>query len=176
MEFLQEEYIQVGLEAEDKWEALRKLTTFYARSHRLKPGDRKVLFKSIEEREQQVSTALGLGAAIPHGRTDRGDRIQGVLGIFPKGVDFGAPDGEPVKLIMLVVTPEGFETEHLEVMKTLVQMISDDRIRTRLIAAIDANDAWEVIESEETPNYNYYLDDAANETDEGRGEAYSSAG
>jgi len=59
----------------------------------------------------------------------------------------------------LVVTPEGHDREHLEVMASLAQMISDEQLRTRLIAAIDANDAWEVIEGEEARTYNYFLEE-----------------
>ena len=81
-----------------------------------------------------------------------------MLGICSEGVLFDAPDGEPVYIIMLVVTPKGYEREHLEVMASLAQMISDDAIRTRLLAAISPNDAWEIIESKDTRNYNYFLE------------------
>lgn len=158
MEFLQEEFILVDLKAQDKWEAIHTLSDFYARTHHLSQEQRDILHKTVEERERDFTTAIGLGAAIPHGRVDEGARVNGVLGICRDGVDFEAPDGEPVKLIMLIVTPKGFDQEHLEVMASLAKMISDEAIRTRLIAAIDANDAWEIIEGEETPNYNYYLD------------------
>ncbi len=158
IEFLQEEYITVGLTAKDKFEALRKLTDFYARTHHVPPGHQSELLASIEEREKEFTTAIGLGAAIPHGRIEEGSGVRGVLAIAREGIDFHAPDGEPVRLMMLVVTPKGYEKEHLEVMASLAQMISDNAIRTRLLAAIDANDAWEIIESEDTRNYNYFLD------------------
>ena len=158
MEFLQEEYILVPLRAKDKWEAIRKLHDFYSRTHQVPQHERADLLATVEERERSMSTALGLGTAIPHGRVERGSSIQGVLGIAREPIDWEAPDGEPVRLVMLVVTPKGHEKEHLEVMATLSKMVSDDVMRTRLLAAIDANDAWEVIEGEETPNYNYYLD------------------
>ncbi len=159
IEFLQEEFILVGLDGADKWEVLRKLTDFYLRTHRVPAEDHDMLYKTIEERERDLTTAVGLGAAIPHGRVKRGNGIQGVLGICRNGVDFHALDGEPVKILMLVVTPEGHDREHLEVMASLAQMISDEQLRTRLIAAIDANDAWEVIEGEEARTYNYFLEE-----------------
>ncbi len=67
-------------------------------------------------------------------------------------------DGEPVKIIMLIVTPEGKEDTHLKVMASLSAMVSDEAIRTRLIAAISPEDAWEVIESKEVRDYNYFLE------------------
>ena len=164
MEFLQEEFILVDFKANDKWDALHVLSDFYARMHHTGSAQRELLHRTVEEREREMTTAIGHGAAIPHGRIDEGSRVNGVLGICREGIDFDAPDGEPVKLVMLIVTPKGFDQEHLEVMATLAKMISDEAIRTRLIAAIDANDAWEIIEGEETPNYNYYLDAPTRET------------
>ncbi|MBP8132389.1 MAG: cation:proton antiporter [Candidatus Hydrogenedentes bacterium] len=166
IEFLQEEYILTGLRAADKWEALRKVTDFYIRTHRIAPALREALHQSIIERERDGTTAIGLGAAIPHGRIGHGGGIRGVLAICSEGVAWGEDDDESVRLVMLVVTPAGHDKEHIEVMASLAQMISDATIRTRLLAAMDANDAWEVIEGEETRNYNYFLDEKEQETAE----------
>lgn len=163
IEFLQEEFILVGLSAKDKWDALRELTDFHCRTHHTASEHRESLYASIEQREQELSTAIGRGAAIPHGRVTHGGKVQGVLAICREGIDFDAPDGEPVRLIMLVVTPEGFEKEHLEVMASLAHLIANDAIRTRLLAAINAYDAWEIIESEEARGHNYFLEDAGDE-------------
>jgi Kef-type K+ transport system membrane component KefB/mannitol/fructose-specific phosphotransferase system IIA component (Ntr-type) len=160
IEFLQEEYILTDLSAPDKWDAIRKLTEFFARTHNVPQDERQRLHDGIAYREAEVSTAIGLGAAIPHGRLDYAEGIRGVLAISRAGIPWDTPDGQPVKIVMLVVTPLGQEREHLDVMASLASMISDEVVRTRLIAAIDANDVWEVIESKETPNYNYFLEEA----------------
>lgn len=102
--------------------------------------------------------AIGLGAAIPHGRVTTGTAIQGVLGISSEGIDFDAPDGQPVKLIVLIVTPEEHEQRHLEVLASLLAMVHNEHLRMRLTAAMDANDAWKVIESEESRGFNYFLE------------------
>lgn len=158
VEFLQEEFIEVNMVASDKLDALTKLTNLYARTHRVNKADRDAILRTVTKREDQGTTAVGYGTAIPHGRVDSGHAIQGVLGIFPDGVEFEAPDGLPVQLIALIVTPVEHEQRHLEVLASLTSMISNERIRTRLIAAVDANDAWEVIESKESRSYNYFLE------------------
>ena len=148
-----------NLEAKDKWEALRKLADFYGRTHKVSASARKAIYKSVVDREQEQSTAIGRGAALPHGHVEKGSAIRGVLGICPDGVDFDAPDGEPVRLIVLIVTPKEHEQRHLEVLASLSSMISHEQVRTRLIAALDANDAWEVLESEESRSYNFFLEE-----------------
>jgi fructose PTS system EIIBC or EIIC component len=157
VEFLDEEFILTDLEAKDQWEAIEKLTDFYARTHKLDTGARDALLATVVEREQDGSTAIGKGAAIPHGRVESGTAIQGVLGICPAGVDFQAYDGDPVHLIVLIVTPQDHEQRHLEVMASLSMIISNPVVRTRLAAATNANEAWEVIEGEEIRGINYFL-------------------
>lgn len=166
IEFLQEECILTGLTAEDKWEALRKLTDFYGLVHNVPPAERKRIYQTVVEREESMTTAVGMGAAIPHGRIESGNSIRGVLGICREGIDFGAPDGKPVRLIMLIVTPRDHEKRHLEVMAGLAGMIQNEVVRERLVAAIDANDAWEIIEDEEARGYNYFLEGDEEETAE----------
>lgn len=163
MDFIHEEFIVTDLKALDKWDAIRQLTNFLIRTHRVEHIMRHELYASIVEREKGISTALGKGVAIPHGRISKGPAIQGVLGICRDGVEFDAPDGKPVHIIVLIVTPENHEDKHLQVLASLAEMVSDEIIYTRLTAAINANDAWEVIEGEETRNYNYFLEEDASE-------------
>jgi len=159
VEFLEEEHILMDVVAEDRWEALKQLSAFYAKVYRCAPSEAVDIEASVMERERETTTAIGLGAAIPHGRVPEGEGIRGVLGISREGVDFNAIDGQPVHLMMLIVTPHEHEQRHLEVMSSLVSMVSNEAIRERLAAAIDANDAWEIIEGEEARPYNYFLEE-----------------
>lgn len=159
IEFLQEEFITTTLKGADKWEALRNLTSFYSLTHNLSPEARAELEAGVLDREKEFTTAIGHGAAIPHGRVKKGRRISGVMGICHDGVDFGAYDHEPVKILMLVVTPKGMENEHLEVMASLAMMVRDAQIRERLVAALSPYDAWEVIESQDARSYNQFLEE-----------------
>ena len=158
VEFLAEEFIVVDLKALDKWDAIRQMVNFLMRTHRVEHISEEELYQSVVEREKEFSTALGHGIAIPHGRIKKGPAIQGVLAICRDGVDFGAPDGESVKLIMLIVTPEAHKDMHLKVLSSLSSMVRDEAIRSRIIAAISPEDAMEVFESEEARGYNYFLE------------------
>jgi PTS system fructose-specific IIC component len=160
IEFLQEEFILTGLTARDKWDAIRQMAAFLIRTHRTEHATLDQLYATIEEREKSMSTALGEGVAIPHGRLDSGPEIQGVLGICRRGVDWEARDGKPVQLIVLIATPKDHEAKHLQVLASLAAMVSDEAIRSRLIAAMNANDAWEIIEAEENRNYNYFIEES----------------
>ena len=158
VEFLAEEFVLVDMKAVDKWDAIRQLVAFLMRTHRVEHVTEEELYQSVVEREKMASTAMGRGIAIPHGRIDEGPAIQGVMGICREGVDFDAPDGEPVRLIMLIVTPEDKKHLHLKVLASLSAMVRDETIRTRLMAAISPEDAMEVIEGREARDYDYFLE------------------
>jgi len=159
VEFLAEEFIMVDLKALDKWDAIRQLVAFLMKTHRVEHITQEELYQSIVARENEVSTAMGKGIALPHGRiAAKGRTIQGVMGILRQGIDFDSPDGEPVRLIMLIVTPEDKKDMHLKVLASLSAMVRDETIRTRLLAAISPEDAMEVIESKEARDYNYFLE------------------
>lgn len=167
VEFLDEEFIMPGLMAKDRWEALDKLVDFYAKTHKVSQQDKEHILETVKEREKEGSTGIGKGAAIPHGRVNVGNKIQGVLALCPVGIPFDAYDGEPVHLIVLIVTPKDHEKRHLEVLASLSSMMSNPVIRPRLIAAVDASDAWEVIEGEESRSINYFLELDDEETNGG---------
>jgi mannitol/fructose-specific phosphotransferase system IIA component (Ntr-type)/NhaP-type Na+/H+ or K+/H+ antiporter len=158
VEFLAEEFITVDLRPLDKWDAIRQMVGLLMRTHRVEHVSQEELYQTIVEREKEISTAMGHGIAIPHGHIKKGPAIQGVMAICRNGIDFDAPDGEAVKLIMLIVTPEDKKDVHLKVLASLSAMVRDEAIRTRIIAAISPEDAMEVIESEEARGYNYFLE------------------
>ena len=158
VEFLAEEFIMVDLKALDKWDAIRQLVAFLMRTHRVEHISQEELYQSVVNRENEVSTAMGKAIALPHGRIEKGPAIQGVMGILRNGIDFDSPDGEPVRLIVLIVTPDDKRDLHLKVLASLSAMVREEAIRTRLMAAISPEDAMEVIESKEARDYNYFLD------------------
>jgi Kef-type K+ transport system membrane component KefB len=159
VEFIEEEFIKTDLVVKDKTDAIRQLCDFLIRTHRVEHMHPDELFETVMERERVESTAIGHGAAIPHGTIGEGPEIQGVLGICRQGVDFDAPDSEKVRIVMLIVTPKNHRSQHLKVLSALSALISHPVVRSRIVAAPDANAVWEIIESEDTPGYNYYLED-----------------
>lgn len=160
VEFLSEEFIKVDLKADDKWDAIKQLTSFMMKTHRVEHMTEDELYDSIVSREKDMSTAIGDGIAIPHGYISKGPSIQGVMGICRDGVDFDSVDGKPIKLILLIITPEDKRDMHLKVLSSLSRMMSNTVIRNRLLSAINPEDAMEIIESEDARDYNYFLEEA----------------
>ncbi len=92
----------------------------------------KDIFECLLSREQLGTTALGKGVALPHGRCDNLDEAS--LGIvkLSTGIDFDAPDGKPVDLFFSLIVPENANSEHLEILSMLAEMLADQTLVTKL--------------------------------------------
>ena len=81
---------------------------------------------ALSKREELGSTAIGMGVAIPHTKTDATDRLIGMVGRSSKGIDFRAIDGEPVFIFLLVLSPLDQPAEHLKALEQISCLIRDE--------------------------------------------------
>lgn len=106
------------------------------------------VFDSLIARERLGSTALGKGIAIPHGRLKSGSKTLASFVQLKEGVDFDAPDGEPVDLLCALSIPEECSDEHLQVLAYLSEKFSDDGIREKLRNAKDPQEILNALTSQ----------------------------
>jgi PTS system nitrogen regulatory IIA component len=118
--------IVVDCDANDKSSALDVVAELFAGACSI-PGDR--IRASLAAREAMGSTGLGQGVAIPHGRIRGIKQAIGAVVRLARPVDFGAPDGRPVALLVALLVPEKARQEHLEILSELAQMLSDRDLR-----------------------------------------------
>ncbi len=102
---------------------------------------------SFIAREKVISTALGCGVAIPHGRIKNLRDTQGVFLRAKTGVAFDAPDGENVHLFFAMLVPEHATETHLNLLSELAQMFSDEDFRTQLMQVSDATLAHQLLKN-----------------------------
>jgi nitrogen PTS system EIIA component len=84
------------------------------------------LYHALLEREQLGSTGIGHGVAIPHCKLKGLDHGIVALGLARPGVDFGAPDGKPVSVFFLVLSPDEHPAEHLQTLARVSRWVRDD--------------------------------------------------
>ncbi len=101
------------------------------------------ILNSIYTVEDIKNTAVGHGIAIPHGRTDVVPQIKMALGISEGGVNWGSPDGQPVKIVWLIVNPRRLANEYLSVLSEVTKV---SHRRNSREAILKAKDAAEIIE------------------------------
>ena len=106
------------------------------------------LFEKLWEREQLGSTGIGSGVGIPHCKLRGIGRVVLAIGTSLEGVDFGAVDGEPVKLFFMVLSPLKEPAAHLQALAAISKWVKADRHVERILEQGDAESILELLSEE----------------------------
>lgn len=104
-----------------------------------------VAFESLVARERLGSTALDLGAAVPHGRVEGLDMATAAVLKLATPIDFDAPDDEPVSLLFGLLVPQECTDEHLADLATIATMLNDREFRKLLQDATSSRNLFDLI-------------------------------
>ena len=96
-------------------------------------------------RERLGSTGLGHGVAIPHGRLAGAEDAVAAFIRLESAVDFEAPDGQPVDLVVGLLVPEECNDCHLQLLAQLAEIFSQASVRDALRATNDPLDVWQIL-------------------------------
>jgi len=132
-DLLQKNSVLIDLQAADKIDIITQIAHHLASIYNLSDAD--LISRKILEREADVSTGIGFGIAIPHARVEKTDRVYMVAARSIKGIDFTAIDGQPVRLIFMIISPANSSTDHMQVLSSLSRIMSYEDIRKKLLAA-----------------------------------------
>ncbi|QWE08513.1 PTS sugar transporter subunit IIA [Polynucleobacter ibericus] len=101
----------------------------------------------LNAREDLGSTALGAGVAIPHGRV-KGLKQPSIAFMRLQGpIEFAAPDGEAVSILIFLLVPEKATQQHLEILSSIAQLLSDADTRQTLSSAADSQKVCELLQN-----------------------------
>ena len=89
-------------------------------------ADKEAYKKCVLAREEQGTTGIGEGVAIPHGKTEAVLRAGLAAMVLPEGVDYDSLDGQPAKLIFLIAAPNTEYNVHLDVLSRLSTLLMDE--------------------------------------------------
>ena len=143
-DYLQRNALGSELQGETRWEIIDEL----CRAVELPRGSRcttEDVTTSVRAREQVVGTGVGHEIAFPHARMPGLDTAVLVFGRSVAGVDWDAPDGAPVHLVFLVLTPEADYGRQLQIIAGLSKSLVDEEIRERFLHAQREEDLWALL-------------------------------
>ena len=160
IDFLQEENIAVGFQAETKTQAIEKLVDLLISSHDMRGVDKQTLLDSVLAREAEASTCLGGGLSVPHGILPNSLPMVGVMALSREGLHFDTPDGRPVHCMVLLGTANDERDRHLQVLATLASNVGTDHaFQEQLFNANSPAHAYEILHGDESEAFNFFLDD-----------------
>lgn len=146
-----------------KEEALDQVVALMAKSGKI--NDEEAYRKQVYAREEESTTGIGEGIAIPHGKCDAVDRPGLAAMVVKDGVDFDALDGEPVTLIFLIAAPNTKDNVHLDVLSKLSVLMMDEAFSDSLRNARSVDEFLEIIDKadDEKPDIDERLTEPSTE-------------
>ena len=146
-EILNEKLISTGLECKDKDDAINKMIDLASNSGLM--TDIESVRKCVFDRENLVSTGVGKGFAIPHGKTDMIKDIVASFAILKNPIDFDSIDLEPVKFIFLIVGKESLLNAHIKLLSKISRLMNKDEFRDKLAEASGPSEVLQLFREEE---------------------------
>ncbi len=153
-DLLDERSIDINASPKTKKEAIEQAVALMCKSGKI--NDPEAYLKQVFLREEEGTTGVGEGIAIPHGKGDFVDKPGLAAMVVRSGVDFEAMDDEPVYLIFLIAAPNTKDNIHLDVLSKLSVMLMDEDFSKKLQNASSVQEFLQIIDAadEEGPDLN----------------------
>jgi fructose-specific phosphotransferase system IIA component len=146
-EILKENIIKVNLEAGDKTDSINKMIDLANNSGKILNLEK--VKECVFEREKLVSTGVGKGFAIPHGKTDDIADITASFAILKDSIDFDSIDSEKVKFIFLLVGKDSMLNAHIKLLSRISRLMNKDDFRDKLLSAKSETEVLTYFKEEE---------------------------
>ncbi|WP_026652081.1 PTS fructose transporter subunit IIABC [Butyrivibrio proteoclasticus] len=146
-DLLKKDGINLDVKASNQEEAIDALISLHEKVGNL--SDVAKFKEAILAREEKGSTAIGMGIAVPHGKSDA-VKTAGVTAItIPSGIDYKALDGNPSNLFFMIAAPNTEADTHLEVLSKLMTLLMDPNFSKKLVNAKTADEFLAIIDEKE---------------------------
>ncbi|KRQ86156.1 PTS system fructose-specific EIIABC component [Caloramator mitchellensis] len=129
-----ENRMSFNLKAKTKADVLEELISILDNDGKLK--NKEAFIKAVLKREEEFSTGIGMGIAIPHGKDSSVIEPCLTFGISKEGIDFDSLDGKPAHIFFLISVPEESSDTHLQILSYVSRKLMHEDVRQRLLNAM----------------------------------------
>jgi mannitol/fructose-specific phosphotransferase system IIA component (Ntr-type) len=128
-DFIVADAIVPELQSDNRDDIIRELVDALVYTGRIKADKSDEIVTQLIDRENQGSTGIGKGIAVPHIKHASASAIIGTIGLSKKGIDFSSLDNAPVYSVLLLVSPPNNPDRHLEAMESVFTHLQRDMFR-----------------------------------------------
>jgi PTS system, fru family, IIC component len=150
-DLLSKDGIELNVTAKDKNDIIDKMTKLMLKTGRI--TDLNAYKELVLKREEEGSTGVGEGIAIPHGKGDCVTEPGLVAMVVPNGVEYDALDGKPVNLLFMIAAPNTSDNVHLDVLSRLSTMLMDTEFKNKLTSAKSKEEFLNIINETENEKF-----------------------
>jgi PTS system nitrogen regulatory IIA component len=148
-DFVVREAILPDVKATTKDGVIREMVTSLRDAGYFKGGELEDIVKAVLKRELLGSTGIGRAVAIPHSKHNSVDRLVGTVAISRPGVAFESLDGEPVHVLVLLISPQDRPGDHLRALENVSRSLRDDGFVRSLRQAGTREAIWDLLDTAE---------------------------
>ncbi|MFN1833662.1 PTS sugar transporter subunit IIA [Balneola sp. MJW-20] len=105
--------------------------------------------RAVLEREKVMSTGVGKGLAIPHGKTTAVDNNLGAFALLKEPLNFDSIDGQPVKIVFLLVSPQSNNSMHIKLLSRISRLMNSGTFREKIQNCETENEIRNAFQEEE---------------------------
>ena len=111
------------------------------------PKHKDDIWETLIERENSMSTGIGLGVAIPHCSTEHVTDVIGMLTVLKEGIDFQAIDDVQVRILILLLLPKNKFEKHIKTLASVARLFNNEEFRTRVLNSSSTDEIFEILTS-----------------------------
>lgn len=146
-DILTEDMVVTGLEGSSKDEIIDAMIDLVGKSSKV--IDKEKVREAIFEREKIMSTGVGNGFAIPHGKTDAVSDIVAAFAVTAEPIDYQSLDEKPVRLVFLLVGKDNMVGPHIKLLSRISRLMNKEEFRKRLTELRTPREILETFKKEE---------------------------
>lgn len=150
-DLLKKEGIELNGPSASKAETIDRMVDLMAATGNLK--DKQGYKKAVLKREEEGTTGIGEGIAIPHGKTAAVKEAGLAAMVCKNGTEYDAMDGQPANLLFMIAVPDNSNDTHLQLLSRLSMMLMDEDFRKKLVASTDKDAFLKLIDQKETEKF-----------------------
>ncbi len=144
----------LDLQAKDRDGVITELVTALANAGGIPAESAKDVTKAVIKRENEASTGMGKGVAVPHVKHAAAKKVVAAVGHSAAGVDFASLDEQPVYSVILLISPVDNPDKHLQAMENIFRHLQKERFRKFLRQCHSADELRDLLkEADENPSW-----------------------
>ncbi len=148
IDLIEESVVKVPLTSTTKFDVLEELVDVLVDAGSVSGENRSAVLDALIARENQGSTGLEQGIAVPHAKTDLVDTVTISIGVSPEGIDFEALDGKPSHLFFCMLASPSQPGKHVEILSEIARLTKSPSVLKLLTSATSVQDVMEVFSEE----------------------------
>lgn len=144
-EFMCNESFNAELQAKTKEDAIREMVKSLLDAGQIQEEDYEGIVRHVLKREQLGSTGIGRCVAVPHTKYPNVQKMVGTVAISQEGVDFDSLDGQPVRVLFMLISPPDQPQDHLLALEHIAKQLREDTFRRFMMQSKKNSDIVELL-------------------------------